>query len=77
MAKMVKILQDEIFAAAQAAAQKKDFDYRGAYASYIGELEAILLRLAMRDRVAEGEIEHMLRDTLERFRDQDEVDSPR
>lgn len=68
MAKMVKILQDEVFAAAQAVAQKQDFDYRGAYASYIGELEAILLRLAMRDRVAEGEIEHMLRDTLERFK---------
>lgn len=66
MSRKVHELQNRCFAAAQAIALNSD-DYRGTYSRYIGELEGILTTLAIRDRAAEGDIEHMLRQTLQRF----------
>ena len=68
MSKMVHDLQNDCFAAAQRMAALNGDDYRGAYARYIGELEGILTTLAIRDRVAEGEIQDMLRNVRDRFR---------
>ena len=66
MSRKVHELQNQCFAAAQAIALNSD-DYRCTYSRYIGELEGILTTLAIRDRAAEGDIEHMLRQTLQRF----------
>jgi len=68
MSKMVHDLQNDCFLAAQALAKLNGDDYRTAYSRYIGELEGILTTLAIRDRVAEGEIQDMLRNVRDRFR---------
>lgn len=66
MSKKVNELQNRCFQATQRVAAERS-DYRGAYARYIGELEGILTTLAIRDRAAEGDIEHLLRQVLQRF----------
>lgn len=66
MARKVHELQNRCFEAAQRVAAQRS-DYRGTYSRYIGELEGILTTLAIRDRAAEGDIEHMLRQVLKRF----------